>query len=160
MLFLPLLLIPLLFLAVVFLTPRGQTRASWRPCAICVAVSATWALLIALTFFSVEVDPLVIGVLMGMSVTGLMSKLAEFYQAQKLKYAWLARLITILGGFYAVVWFLQGQTSLALLIALTTVLTLVLITFLFQGVTHQEALAGAATDGQRKSAIKKLDNCC
>ncbi|MFA4845216.1 MAG: hypothetical protein WC654_01510 [Patescibacteria group bacterium] len=160
MIFIPLITIPLFFFAFALLKPHRQKQTPLGLCAICVAVSGTWILLLVLSALALPIDPLMIGVLMGMSVVGVMSKLEAVYLAYRLKHLWLARLVMILGGFYTVVLLLSGQTTWALMISIATVIVLTLVSFLLQGVTHGEALAGAQTDGQSKSVIKKLDDCC
>lgn len=56
-------------------------------CAICAAVSCTWLVLIFLYFTKGNIDPLILGILMGGSVVGAMyylsSKLPEKYQLLK-----------------------------------------------------------------------------
>ncbi|MDP2648627.1 MAG: hypothetical protein Q8P19_01870 [bacterium] len=68
-------------LFVVFLAAR---TLGLKVCAACAAVSTTWLGLLALLFLGKDVDPLMIGILMGGSVVGVMyllrEKLPEEYQ--------------------------------------------------------------------------------
>jgi hypothetical protein len=43
--------------------------------------------------------------------------------------------------------------------AMSSLLLLVITTFLLQGTTHREAVESAGTE-VKKSLLKKLDNCC
>ncbi len=160
MILIPLVTIPLIFLFVALFKPYIQARVPWNICAICVAVALTWLFLLSLAGAGIAVDSLLIGVLMGMSVTGVMYKIEVVYKAASLKHLWATRLVIILGGFYTVVLLLQRQESLALLIGIGTLLLLAILSFLLQGVTHAQAVSSARVGEDKKSLLKKLDNCC
>ncbi len=158
--FIPLISIPLIFVIVALLKPYVQIRLPMNVCAICIAVVLTWALLLLLMLGGTSIDPLLIGVLMGMSVTGIMYKVEAFYKSSRLKHFWFARLLIILGGYYFVVLLLQQKWSLALLLGIGVLTLLVIVSFLLQGVTHEDAVRNAPFDPEKKSLLKKLDNCC
>lgn len=50
---------------------------SFQICALCASVSATWITLLALLQLGYSVDPILIGILMGASITGLLNLLEE-----------------------------------------------------------------------------------
>ncbi len=160
MLFIPLILIPVLFLATALTKPRVQKYIPWNICAICIAVSTTWFLLLVLRNLGFAVDSLLLGVLMGMSITGLMIVLETIYKKNRLKHLWFVRLLTILGGLYVVIFFLQGKGGTAFLVGITSLIFLMITSFLRQGITHEDALRSAQVDDNQKSLLHKLDNCC
>lgn len=67
-------------------------------CALCAAVSTTWILLLALLYTGKEIDPILIGILMGGSAVGLMyyleDKLPERYHI--FKFPFLITLILLI----------------------------------------------------------------
>ncbi|MEK7665763.1 MAG: hypothetical protein AAB337_02715 [Patescibacteria group bacterium] len=145
----PLLTIPIIFLLTTLIKPRLKKHVKWNFCAICVAVSLTWIFLIAIRSAGTLIDTLPIGILMGMSVTGVMYKIESIYKKQSLKHLWFMRLVIVIGGFYAILAILKGAWGLASLVVITTFVMGIIVSFLLQGVTHQE-----------NSHPKKLDNCC
>jgi len=72
--YIPLISIPLIYILAAMLKPYVQPKLPFNFCAICIAVNLTWLLLVALWLTNSNVSPLVIGILMGMSVTGIMYK--------------------------------------------------------------------------------------
>ncbi|MBI5370307.1 hypothetical protein HZA85_03920 [Candidatus Uhrbacteria bacterium] len=125
-----------------------QRFVPWNLCAICVAVSLTWILLLVLERTSIFVDPVEMGVLMGMSVTGLMYAVAHLYQKHHLKHLWIARLVVIVGGFLFTTSVLSGRWNIAWLIGVVGLILLVIVSFLLQGVKRDYTI------------LKHLDNCC
>lgn len=67
-----------------------RSLSSFKACALCGAVSLTWITLLILFYLNYEVNPVLIGILMGSSVVGLMylleKKLREKYQIFKLPF--------------------------------------------------------------------------
>ncbi|KKW34245.1 MAG: hypothetical protein UY79_C0003G0071 [Parcubacteria group bacterium GW2011_GWA2_53_21] len=104
-------------------------------------------------------DPIPLAVLMGMSVTGIMSKVAAAYERRRLNLAWLARLIVVLGGFLTVVSVIRGDLGVALFSGVLSLVLLTIVTFLLQGTTHEDAVK-SAEEHVHKSLLKKLDHCC
>lgn len=155
MTYLPLLIIPILFLLFALLASKMKKGAWFRPCAICASVSLTWLFLLIFFWSEVLENPASVAVLMGMSVTGLMVKLVAAYEKRHLRHLWAARLIIILGGFATVVSLLEQNLGATLLFGITTLLLLAIVSFLMQGTTHADALESSGRTG-----IKKLDNCC
>ncbi|NQV12060.1 hypothetical protein HQ524_01730 [Candidatus Uhrbacteria bacterium] len=157
--FLPLVSIPIIFLLVVLFKPHISKLLKWNICAVCVSVSSTWVVMLALLSANVIVDATPIAILMGMSVTGFMYKLEAYYKSHKLRHLWFSRLVVILGGFLSVIVLLQRNWQVFLLVGISSILLLVIATFLTQGTTHEDAVESAG-DGVKKSLLKKLDNCC
>lgn len=69
--------IVLLYLIVVLVKDKLYKLTKIKLCAICAAVSLTWLLLIILKLSGYNLDILLIGILMGQSVTGIMYSLQE-----------------------------------------------------------------------------------
>lgn len=156
MIYFPLIAIPLIYFAVALLKPRIQPKLFFNLCAICVAVSLSWLILLLINDNSAEWR-VSAGILMGMSITGLMYSLEKMYKKNKIKNFWLVRLIVIIGGFYGVYFLLHQQWSLLTLIVIGSVLLTAIVSLLFQGITHQQALGEIKG---KKSIIQKLDDCC
>ncbi len=157
--FLPLLTIPAIFLLVALCKPLIARWTTWNICSACVAVSLTWILLLILLWRGVIHDPLPIAILMGMSVTGLMFKAAEYYQKYGLRHLWAARLVILVGGFATVLLLLQGNGRGVFVSAAGSLIALVIVSFLMQHTTHKQAVESSG-QGTKKSLLKKLDNCC
>jgi len=160
MIYFPLISIPIIFLIVAMLKPILPKGLSKKACAICLAVALTWLILLFLSWTGVVVDPMLIGILMGMSVVGMMYKLEDVFQRRQLKHFWLIRLCLVVGGLYFVLAVLSGQWGIAFLLGLILSLVITIVGFLMQGVTHSQALRSAHVNGQNKSILKKLDDCC
>ena len=157
-------LIPLLGIAVIYVLaahfrPALRRRFGYAPCAICAAVSLTWAGLLALGYSDPRVRTIA-GILMGMSVAGLMYRAERLYAGRRIRNFWFVRLVIAIGGFYAVLFFLDANWDALTVTLIASVLAVVMATFLFQGTTHEEAEAEALKEGAPRSLIKKLDNCC
>lgn len=156
----PLISIVLLYFITAYVKPILQKRIKWNICAICVAVSLTWILLIILFLSGLEIDRLYIGILMGMSITGMMYKLEIVYREFKLKHFWFTRLVIIIGGLYFIALLLHEQLSEALVVAIVAFLLIIIVSCLAQGTTHEDAVRTANIDEKKKSFLNKLDNCC
>ena len=107
MYFFPLISIVVLYFLVAATKPYLQPKMPFKVCAICVAVSLTWFILLGLWLFGYEVSPLFVGVLMGMSITGFMYRLEDVYKRHKVRNFWLVRVVVIVGYFYSVIEFLK-----------------------------------------------------
>lgn len=72
----------------------------WKICAICLGVSATWAIMLALYWLDIFKDPLVLGVLMGQSILGvyylLEKKVSEELHVFRLPFFLTATFIALL----------------------------------------------------------------
>jgi len=157
--FLPLVTIPVFLVLVALTKPSLMKYTGWNVCAICVAVSATWVTLLSLLWRGFILDTTAVAILMGMSVTGFMYKLETYYNVNALRHLWMARLVTVLGGFLTVMLIVERSWQGALVSGIGSLIGLVIISFLLQGTTHREAVESAG-DGVKKSLLKKLDNCC
>lgn len=157
--FFPLISIPILFVLFALIKSRRQTWLHWNVCSVCASVSLTWIIMLVLVWQDVIDTMTPVAILMGMSVTGLMSKLTTAYQARNLRLLWLARLVIILGGYVIIMALLAKNWPVLFLTILAVGILLIVVSFLLQGITHGDALA-SAPKGIRKSLLKKLDNCC
>ncbi|KKW32449.1 MAG: hypothetical protein UY76_C0028G0020 [Candidatus Uhrbacteria bacterium GW2011_GWA2_52_8d] len=156
---LPLFTIPAIFLVVVLAKPFIVRKTMWNICSACAAVSLTWVALLILLWLGIIHDPLPIAILMGMSVTGLMYKLAGYYQKHGLRHVWAARLAILIGGFMVVLLLLQGNGRGVFLSGVGSLLVVAIISSLMQKTTHKQAVESSG-QGVKKSLLKKLDNCC
>lgn len=94
---------------------------------------------------------------MGMSVSGIMYKAEGLFKKQNVKNFWFVRLVIIIGGLYGIYALLQKEWSVFTVIAIGSLLLIVIPTFLFQGITHKDALG----EVKKKNAIvHRLENCC
>jgi hypothetical protein len=107
MIYLPIILIPTIFGLVWIIKPKIRGVAL---CAVCVSVSVTWLILLLSMFvFIIPISPLIIGILMGMSVIGGLSKLEPWMEKQNMRYIKLIKLIVIIGGLYSIYFFLEQE---------------------------------------------------
>lgn len=155
-----LILVPFLYFFIALIKPYVQQKIFFNLCAICVAVSLTWVILLFLWFFDYEVSEAPIGILMGMSISGLMYKLEEVYKNKNIRNFWFVRLLIIVGGFYAALSLLKRNWDWLSLIIITCTILIVIATFLFQKFTHRDVIDEQKKIGRKFSLIKKLDDCC
>ena len=79
-------------------------------CGVCAAVSITWLiLLLAVFILIIPVSPLLIGILMGMSVIGGLSKAEPWLKKQNVQHIPLIKIIVILGGLYTIYFLLEQE---------------------------------------------------
>ncbi len=156
----PLISLPALYLLVAWLKPYLQQKAPFNICAVCIAVLATWFVLLGLWFAGFDVAPNAIGILIGMTIVGGMYRLESTYQKARLKNFWFVRLVIILGGFYATEQLLARNWSPFILILIMSILSIIIVTVFFQGVTHQKVIDEQAKKGRNSSLMKRLDDCC
>lgn len=158
--YLPLISIPVLYFVVAFTKPTLQKKLPFNMCAICIAVSITWLLLLVLWLTGQMVSLISIAILMGMSVTGIMYKLEPIYKEKKIHNFWLVRLILMISGYLSIYLLLEEKWDVLVLVVIASMLIMALATFLFQGTTHSDVLHEQEKAGRKSSIIKKLDNCC
>ncbi|MFH1534191.1 MAG: hypothetical protein ABID64_04645 [Nitrospirota bacterium] len=144
---LPLVSIPVLYLLVAFLKPYFQPKIPFKICAICIAVSVTWLVMLAMWLLETEVSLITLGILMGMSIVGVMYRLEDFYKKKKIRNFWLVRLVIVVGGLYVVQMLLDQKWNWVLMIIIGSVFVIVLATIFFQGIVHSDV-------------TKRLDDCC
>lgn len=148
---LPLILIPFLYFLLAFIKPYIQPKLPFNLCSLCVAVSATWGVLLVLWIVGVKISLLSIGILMGMSVSGAMYKLEKVYEKKKLRNFWFVRLILIVGGLYLIQFLLEEEWNLLALLVVVFMFAVFIATFFFQGKVRID---------EKNSIIKRLDDCC
>lgn len=157
MILIPLIFIPVLYLIAAILKPNIKSLLPFNLCAICAAVSLTWIALALFYLMGRTEFMLMIGVLMGMSVAGLMYKAEGIYKNNHIKNFWFVRLVIVVGGFYSVYLFLQQHWSALLLTAIVSILAIAVSSLLFQGITHSQALKEVK---KKNAVIQKLEDCC
>ena len=124
MIYLPIILIPAIFGLVWIIKPKIQGK---ELCAVCVAVSFTWfVLLLGIFLLIIPVSPLLIGILMGMSLIGGLSKLEPWMIDQNLRFIKLTKLIVILGGLYSIYFLLEQEWQELIITIIVSVIALVI----------------------------------
>lgn len=154
--FLPLLLIPVLYFATAFLKPH--LKLPFNLCAVCVSVSFTWAIMLALLFGGLAVSTESVAILMGMSIAGLMYKMEIFYKEHKVRNFWVVRIFEIVGGFYFVLALLNREWGVMFFTAFVTFFGMLIPSLFFQKLTHEVVVK--ETHGVKKSLLEKLEDCC
>lgn len=157
--YVPLIMIPVLFVGIAYSKPYLKTRIQWNICAMCGAVFLTWLTLLIAWLFGAAVSPLAVGILMGMSVSGLMYKLEPFYKKMRIRNFWFVRIVIIIGGFYGVYLLLTERWEGLMPLTVFGLLALVIASFFFQGLTHEDVIKEEG-EHRKKSLLKKLDDCC
>ncbi|MBI2475402.1 hypothetical protein HYV69_03185 [Candidatus Uhrbacteria bacterium] len=135
MIYLPLILIPAIFVLFTFLKPKVK---GIELCGVCAAVSITWLILLISVFvLIVPVSPLLIGILMGMSVIGGLSKAEPWLKKQNVQHIPLIKIIVILGGLYTVLFLIEQQWRLLIITIIISIFALIIITLLMQKRSHR-----------------------
>ncbi|MEK6952113.1 MAG: hypothetical protein AABX29_03790 [Nanoarchaeota archaeon] len=104
-------LILVLFFIFIFLKPY-IVKLTGRFCSICASVSSTWIILLILKILNYNIDPLVVGILMGGSVVGIMYKFEDYAKKHNKKLL-LFRIVILIIGFlivYSLIKYLWGLT--------------------------------------------------
>lgn len=158
--FLPLIIIPVIYLGVAMLKPYVQTKIPFKLCAICVAVSLSWLALLILWKIGYNVSMVSTSTLMGMSISGLMYKAENFYKEKSIRNFWLVRLFIVIGGLYAVFFLLSKEWNLLFFVLSFLILGIAAFSLLFQDIKHRDVLKEQKQAGRDSSLIKKLEDCC
>lgn len=136
-------LIVLAVLFILFIALRSVSKI--KICALCAAVSTTWLLLLTFLYMGKEVDPVLIGILMGSSAVGLMyyleNKLPERYYLFKFPF-----LITLILLIYLLL--AQDAGDSRSYIDLTSLWTVFIALYFLR---HNKNFKGT---------VKKLIECC
>lgn len=136
-------LISLTILFILFVALRSIFKM--HICALCAAVSTTWILLLALLYTGREIDPILIGILMGGSAVGLMyyleNKIPERYHIFKFPF-----LITLVLPIYLLL--AQDTGNSRLYIGLASLWTVFIALYFLR---HRKNF---------KSTVKRLIECC
>lgn len=150
MIYLPLLLILLIFVVTVLSAPKVR---GVELCAVCSAVSGAWIILLVMLFLDFPLAssllPPFIGIMMGMSVVGALSKAEPWMIKNNIRHIKWIKIITIIGGLYTVYFLLQQEWQRLIVATVLTVLTLIVVGFLIQG-KHKH----------KHDTDKHLENCC
>lgn len=150
MIYLPLLLIPLIFVVTILSAPKVR---GVELCAVCSAVSGTWIILLVMLYLDFPLAssllPPIIGIMMGMSVVGMLSKAEPWMIKNNIQHIKWIKIITIIGGLYTIYFLLQQEWQRLIVSVILTLLALIIIGFLMQG-KHRH----------KHDTEKHLDNCC
>ena len=142
MTYLSLVLISLLLIFGIVLLLRSFL--SLQVCALCVAVSATWIVLLVLFYTGTSIDPVLVSILMGGSIVGslylLEEKLPEKYHIFRLPF-----FLTLVSLGYFVV---TAATALTPILIVLAIWFLSAVLFFWR---HQPGV---------NKVVKKIINCC
>ncbi|MDP4007583.1 MAG: hypothetical protein Q8P68_00140 [Candidatus Peregrinibacteria bacterium] len=153
---LPLISIPVLYFIVALLKP--YIRLPFNICAICISVNLTWIALLTMWFYGFEVSIVTIGILMGMSITGIMYKSEDLYKEKKIRNFWFVRLVIIIGGFYGIYLLFEQNWDSLIFLLFVMLFSILIPTVFFQKITHEEVVN--SNKEVKKSLLEKLDDCC
>lgn len=156
---LPLITIPVIYFLIALIKPYVQPRIPFNICAICTAVSATWFGMLLAWLFGTEIPLITLAILMGMSITGIMYKMEDFYKKAKIRNFWFVRLVVIVGGYFLIYELLKKEFDIFLFIFIASLIIVAIASLLFQGTTHKEVVEEQKKAG-RKTLIKRLEDCC
>ncbi len=156
----PFITIFVIYFLVAFTKPYFQEKLPFKICAICIAVSLSWLILLIMWLKGYNVSVTSLGILMGMSIAGIMYKMENFYKEKNIRNFWFIRLVVIIGGFYLVENILKEEWNFALFIFILCVILIAVTGFFFQGTTHNDVVLEQEKAGRKSSVIKKLDDCC
>lgn len=152
-----------LFVLFAFLRAFIHKKFGFKVCAICAAVSLTWIALLILKFSGLAVDNLLIGILMGESVTGVMYLFeSKAKKAGKNRLLWL-KVVVIIIGTLLVYLLLVKSISLGFIITLVvSVIFAVVIYATLKGKKNQKPIH--KNYGKFRKEIEKieerLEHCC
>lgn len=146
--FLPLILIPTLYFLIAMIKEQLQKIFPIKICAICLAVTLCWLVLLPL-FFLGKIDGTAPAILMGMSLTGIMYKLEAAFNQHKLQNFWFTRIFLVVAGYYLIHSLLQKNWNTFGLIFVLLPLGIFMSAFLFQK-NH------TSSNGIKK----RLEDCC
>ncbi len=152
-----------LFVLFVFIREPIHKKFGVKICSVCAAVCLTWIALVVLKILGIQVSDILIGILMGESVTGVMYLFDNTREKKETKrMSWLKVLI-ILSGTLLVYSFLTQGFSVGLMIGFTflTILGIIIYRSL-RGQKSKDIVNNKY--GKFKQEIAKLeekfDHCC
>lgn len=137
--------IVILYFLIAFIRPYLKVKI----CAICAAVSLTWAIFTLLWLIDFDVPVVLLAILMGMSLTGLMYSIEKFFQRKKLRNFWFVRIVIIAFGFLIISSFLNSEYNKFVLFFVLAVVLCALATLFFQNDNREPG-----------PGIKRLEDCC
>ncbi len=156
-----------LFLLFTFLRQTLQRKWGMKVCAVCIAVSLTWAALLILRWLDIFADDLLVGILMGESIAGAMYLFErKAKEGQKENFLWLKVVIVIFGT--ALVYFYLTQ-RLSLIVALVlSIVFVAIVYFLLQSKENKRSgdkkkdVPGkqGKLGKEMKKLEEKLEHCC
>jgi len=151
-------LLGILTLFIVLVILRKQVKH--KICAICGAVSLTWITLLILTYLGFAIDPLIIGILMGESVTGIMYLFERKIKSKNKSHLLGLKIFIILLG-TALVYFLL--TYGLHLVTLVTFGLIILFILLVHSAVHNKFkhdFHGKGISQKIKKLEEQFEHCC
>ncbi len=130
---------------------RAGSIVNMHVCPVCVGVSGTWILLLALRFAGVAIDPIVIAALMGGSVVGLAYQGEKRLAAGRSSVLWKVSFIP--AGFLLVISVIENNFALAGAGALAACLIAYIFLYAHRGSKDTERQENGFVE-------KKLTKCC
>lgn len=152
-----------LFLLLTFTREVIKNKVGIKLCSICTAVSLTWIALLILKLSGYKVDTLLLGILMGESITGAMYSFeTTMKQRNKNNLLWL-KIVIITGGTLLVYLLLtQGFSTPFLITAVASIVFAGIVYILSNRENHEDLIQ--ERHGKFSEEIKKLEeqleHCC
>lgn len=152
-----------LFVVFSFLRETIHRISGIKICSICSAVSLTWITLLALKIGGMEISPILIGILMGESITGIMYLFErKAKKSGKNRILWLKSVIIILGTLLVYLLLTQGFSQ-GLVIA--AIISIVIAVFVYESIKNNGGKkANNKKYGKFRKEIAKLEDkfehCC
>lgn len=135
-----------------------------KVCAICGAVSLTWLTLLVLKFlFGIEINTLILGILMGESVTGIMylfeTKAKEY---KKNKLLWLKVFIIIIGTGMVYLLLTQGFSLAFIFLSVVAVVLAIFILIKLRSKKSKKVVNKKYSRFSKeiKKLEEKFEHCC
>ncbi len=153
--FISIFLITFFYFGIALIKPIFQIKLPFKICSICIAVSFTWLILLLGYIFGWNIDPILIAVLMGQSITGIMYKMEDYFKKHKLSDFWIVRIYIIIAGILIIYNLLSGPIEF-LLLSLSVVFVAGVFVFLKVITSNQKQ----KSDSEKSELKKRLDNCC
>ncbi len=153
--FLSIFLITILYFGIALIKPIFQKKLPFNICSICIAVSFTWLILLVGFILGWNIDPVLIAVLMGQSITGIMYAMENYFKSHKLSDFWIVRIYIIVAGTLVIYNLLTGPIEF-LLLSLSAVFVAGVFVFLKVITSNQKQ----KNDNEKSKLKNRLDNCC
>ena len=155
-----------IFILFAFLRMPLYKKFGFKVCAICAAVSLTWIALLALKLAGLEISNLLLGILMGESVTGVMYLFENTAKKEgKHKMLWLKVFIILLGTALVYLFLTQGF-SLGFILAfiISIIFAVIIYSILKSTKSNKNNEPIHKKYGKFEKEIKKLEekfeHCC
>jgi NO-binding membrane sensor protein with MHYT domain len=136
-------------------------RFGIRICSICAAVTLTWVALLILRATGNDIDLLMIGILLGESITGIMYLFEKAAVKRDKHILWLKAVIIILGTGLVYSLLSQGMSTISILLLIVTAAFAVAVYILLQKKSkHVPLMAHGKFRNEMKKLEEAFEHCC